>query len=435
VATQPLGSPLDTKIDSNPDAILSNLNESIVTRSEMLSHAWFISNQLPKKSHAINLCGHRYLFIVCYLAVIIRNQTNLLPANQAQNTIDDLLNRYQDSYYITDSTDEFNGQRFFIDEQKLEFAAAQSLNVDPNQIVSISFTSGTTGLPKAVHKTWREFEQAADLAASRFELKEKDWTIVSTVPPQHMYGLETSLYWPLFSNTTIANCHPFFPEDIRQATHASSTPCLLTSTPAHLKACVRANLAWDNIAMVLSSTAPMDAQLAEQIEKCFGAPLYEIFGSTETLSFASRRLMVNESWEPYQGISVISEDNNYYLHGGHLQQAQMLDDQLSVDEEGFFTVTGRSSDLVKIAGKRASLTELNRILNQIDGVEDGIFYRTNDERLGVFVVGPISKKTILVELRKFIDEVFLPRSLHRVEELPRNQVGKVVKDKLECLLV
>ena len=430
MAIDPVFALLDDIINSNPNTVFSGLKEISVTRSELLSHTWSISKQLPDKCHAINLCSNRYLFIVCYLAVILRNQINLLPANQARNTINDLLRIYEDSYYITDNTDNFMGQGYAIREHQLEHALAQSVTFDLNRTVSISFTSGSTGRPKAVHKTWREFQQSAQLATNRLGLKQKDWTIVSTVPPQHMYGLETSVYWPLFSNLAIANCHPLFPEDIRQAVHASKTPCLLISTPTHLKACIRTDLNWDNVAMVLSSTAPMDAPIAGKIEASFNAPLYEIFGSTETLSFASRRVTANESWLPYPGILAFSDNNACYLRGGHLQQTHKLDDTLAVDKQGFFTVIGRNSDIVKIAGKRASLAELNGILNQIEGVEDGIFYRSHNERLAAVVVSTISQKNILAELRKFIDDVFLPRPLTTVDELPRNRVGKIIREKL-----
>ncbi len=117
----------------------------------------------------------------------------------------ELLVRYQDTYYITDNSDEFIGQRYAIDENNLENGVPQSQSFDPDQTVSISFTSGTIGRPKAIHKTWREFQQSAHLAASHFGLEHKNWTIVSTVPPQHMYGLETSLFWPLFSSVAITN--------------------------------------------------------------------------------------------------------------------------------------------------------------------------------------------------------------------------------------
>ena len=425
---------LDKEITSYSDSVFSDLNGNTITRAELLSHAWTVSKQLPDNSRAINLCNNRYLFTVCYLAAIIRNQISLLPANHAENSIGDLLHRYQDSYYITDHDIKALGPHFNIDAEKLGPVCTRSLIIDPKQIVSISFTSGSTGVPKATSKTWREFQQSAKLAVSRFSLERKKWSIISTVPPQHMYGLETSLYWPLFSDLSIGNSHYLFPEDIRLATDKSTTPCLLISTPTHLKACVRADLNWGNVAMVLSSTAPMDLELAKQIETCFNAPLYEIFGSTETMSIASRRLTVDERWEPYRGISVFVKDNDYYVQGGHLQQVHKLDDHLSIDEQGYFTVSGRASDLVKIAGKRASLTELNRILNQIDGVEDGIFYLSGNERLKALVVSTIDKKTILAELRKSIDEVFLPRPLHIVKALPRNQVGKIIKENLDCLV-
>lgn len=431
IALDPVLPALDCIFGSNPKVVHSHLKDIGVTRSELWSHAGSISKQLPEKSYAINLCSSRYLFIVSYLAVILRNQTNLLPANRAQNTINELLKVYDNSYYITDGSDKFIGHRHTIQEHILEYSGAESMVLDPNLTASISFTSGSTGRPKAVHKTWREFQRSAELAVNRFGLKQKDWTIISTVPPQHMYGLETSVYWPLYSNVAIANCHPFFPEDIRKAVLEMATPCLLIATPAHLKACIRMGFRWENVAMVLSSTAPMDVQIAKKIEASFNAPLYEIFGSTETLSFASRRVTMNESWEPYQGISAFSDNNACYLRGGHLQQRHKLDDTLSVDRRGYFTVLGRTSDIVKIGGKRASLAELNYILNQIEGIEDGVYYRNRNERLAALVVSNLSQQAILAELRKRIDDVFLPRPLHKTDELPRNHIGKVIKERLE----
>ena len=55
MATQPFISPPETLINVNPDAVFSTLNESTVTRTDLLSHAWFVAKQLPGKSHAINL--------------------------------------------------------------------------------------------------------------------------------------------------------------------------------------------------------------------------------------------------------------------------------------------------------------------------------------------------------------------------------------------
>jgi acyl-coenzyme A synthetase/AMP-(fatty) acid ligase len=98
---------------------------------------------------------------------------------------------------------------------------------------------------------------------------------------------------------------------------------------------------------------------------------------------------------------------------------------------------GPSYDLVKVAGKRTSLAALNAALAQIIGVVDGTFYRphrsrSTTARLTAFVVAPgIKASTILTELRKRIDPLFLPRPLHLVEALPRNLTGKLPRERLD----
>lgn len=400
----------------------------------LFSHARQISRMLPKGHYAINLCRNRYLFTVSYLAVVIRNQINLLPQNQSHGCIENLLNEYTESYCITDQADsQFPG--FFIEIQDLENDKIEQFpDIQENSVTSISFTSGSTGQPKAIPKTFQEFYKSAQLATDRLEFLSKDFMIVSTVPPQHMYGLETSVFWPLVAATPIHSSKPFFPEDIRRVIADSKQACALISTPTHLKACVESNLSWTHVDLVLSSTASMPENLAVTIEKKFDAPLMEIFGSTETLSYASRRLTVTEKWRPYNGIRVASDSEGCYLEGGHINSRHKIDDRLEIDSTGCFSLLGRSSDLVKIGGKRASLNNLNQIINTIDGVTEGLFYLTDHGRLGALVVTQRSKQSILAELRLLIDEVFLPRPFHSIQKIPRNEMGKVVKLQLDHMI-
>jgi acyl-coenzyme A synthetase/AMP-(fatty) acid ligase len=214
----------------------------------------------------------------------------------------------------------------------------------------------------------------------------------------------------------------------------SHRPRLLVITPAHLKACVGANLAWQNVAMVLSSTGPLPPDLAKAAERSFNAPLLEIFGSTETQSFASRRLTVSEKWTPYAGMRLRGGDGAYRLSGGHLPRETVLDDRFEIDADGRFTLAGRSSEIVKVAGKRISLAELNNLLNGIDGVDDGMFFQGASERLGALVVTDLSKRHILAALKPALDAVFLPRPLYRVERLPRNELGKIDRRQLQDLI-
>lgn len=403
-----------------------------VSRADFLAHALSLSQQLPAQDYAINLCQNRYLFMVAYLAVWLRQQITLLPANQAPKTIQSLRATYQKSYCLSDSpsTDK---NTFFMDWNLLNSTQIEFPYFDIYQPISISFTSGSTGEPKAIVKTWAEFQNSAELALNTLNLQHKELTLVSTVPPQHMYGLETSLFWVLFSDLTIHNSRPFYPEDIRLTLQTVSNP-LLISTPTHLKSCVHTQGDWGKIQLILSSTAPLSTELATQIEQRFHTPLWEIYGSTETLSFATRRATVSALWQPYHSIHIYEEAENFFVKGGHLPQAIALDDDFEITLSGLFINLGRTTDLIKIGGKRASLIDLNRLLTQLPHVDDGVFFKLKNGRLAALIVGSALKNEIISELKLTLDAVFLPRMIYYVPKLPRNDTGKIMKSELEHLL-
>jgi acyl-coenzyme A synthetase/AMP-(fatty) acid ligase len=93
-------------------------------------------------------------------------------------------------------------------------------------------------------------------------------------------------------------------------------------------------------------------------------------------------------------------------------------------------------DLVNIAGKRTSLAHLNYHLNSIEGVRDGVFVVPEQDgeavtRLTAFVVAPgLTNQVLMSALRQRIDTAFLPRPLHFVEALPRNETGKLPRQSL-----
>ena len=87
--------------------------------------------------------------------------------------------------------------------------------------------------------------------------------------------------------------------------------------------------------------------------------------------------------------------------------------------------------MVNVAGKRTSLAHLNHLLCAIPGVIDGAFFNPDEgtrevSRLTAFVVTrTLTPETILAQLRRKTDAVFLPRPLHLVEKLPRADTGKL----------
>ena len=113
---------------------------------------------------------------------------------------------------------------------------------------------------------------------------------------------------------------------------------------------------------------------------------------------------------------------------------------IKIHSDSAFELLGRQADMIKIAGKRASLAHLNYQLNAIEGVEDGIFIMPKDADQGVtrliaLVVAPLlDKQSILNALSQSIEAAFLPRPLYIVTQLPRNETGKLPQKNVLDLL-
>lgn len=406
-----------------------------VRYATFLQHVHQVARALPERDFAVNLCEDRYLFLVSFVAVILRRQTNLLPASKLPAIVNETKSDYTNSYILSD--DENIDAGFLVSSKNLinsdTASSFEEILVDADQVVAVVFTSGSTGKPMPNIKTWGALYHGARLAIQRFKFCKKNvQAIVATVPPQHMYGLETSIVIPLLSAVATICATTFYPADVEAAVKGIAGKCVLVTTPIHLKAFVEAKLDSQNIEYVISATAAMPLDLAEKTENRLKTKLYEIYGASEFGSIASRRTLNESVWTLYDEMQLISHENGDDVIGPQLKTEIALHDRVDVKDAQHFELIGRNTDLVKIAGKRISLGELNQKLAGIDGVLDGVFFLPQDQegkhsqRLTAFVVAPgLEKQVIIDELKKRIDPVFLPRPLLLVDELPRNSIGKL----------
>lgn len=407
-----------------------------------------LMSRLPDDGRfALNLCRDRYRFLLAFHAVALKGQTNLLPPNQAPATRNLLLQQYDGSYLISDQpVDDIADVPLVLVQTSTDSGlngVAQEFEVPSRHLAAILFTSGSTGRPSAVSKTWGELQTGVRTAADGLDLTGNlHYQVIATVPPQHMFGLEFSAMLPLSTGIGFHHGQPFFPEDVRQALQLSADRCVLVTTPVHLRTCLESGIDWGpcGCRLILSATAPLSRELAESAEARFGTPLKEIYGSTETGAIAWRRTAKEEDWHPLPGLSMIPQEGRFCVSGGHFSTPRPIGDRIELREDGSFRLLGRHADLVKIAGKRASLNELNQLLQRIDGVLDGCFVDPAEpghesRRLAAVVVAPgLERRQLLDALAQWIDPVFLPRPLLFVDALPRNEVGKLPQQALRALL-
>jgi acyl-coenzyme A synthetase/AMP-(fatty) acid ligase len=260
--------------------------------------------------------------------------------------------------------------------------------------------------------------------------------VLATVPPQHMYGFETTIMLPLHAALACHAGEAFFPSDVLDALDGLPERRLLVTTPLHLRALLAEGRRPAPLAAVISATAPLALPMAEAVERDWGAPMLEIYGASEAGSMASRRTAFEPDWLPYAGIRMGPGGDYGEVHVPGLG-AVPLADALEPAPGGRFRLLGRRADLVKLGGRRASLAELNRVLVELEGVEDGVFVAPEDiesnpaARLSAYVVAPgRSAEQVLAALRLRLEPVFLPRPLVLVAALPRNGLGKLTRAAL-----
>jgi acyl-coenzyme A synthetase/AMP-(fatty) acid ligase len=415
-----------------------------ICSGRFLADVHAVAGRLPEARHAINLCDDRYWFMVSFCAAALRGQINLLPHSRAPNVIVEALERYPQSYCLGESAVAPEPRHFHLIDTRaaLPEAGAAVPDLPADQVVAIGFTSGSSGQPQANAKTWGSFAQSTARnveAVSRFAGAQPQ--LVATVPPQHMYGLETSVLMPLLGGMAVHRGRPFFPADIAHALSRAQAPRVLVTTPVHLRALLLSGVTVPPLALLVSATAPLPLALAQQAEQQLGAPVLEMFGSTETCVIATRRTAKDDDWGLYQGVSLHPMPDGTAIDAPWFAATTKLQDIIEPLPGGRFMLQGRCSDLLEIAGKRASLGELTRRVLNIPGVDDAVVFQSNDcdsagvRRICALVVAPaLDEARLLAALRAVIDPVFLPRPLKRVAALPRNATGKLPRAELLRLL-
>jgi acyl-coenzyme A synthetase/AMP-(fatty) acid ligase len=316
--------------------------------------------------------------------------------------------------------------------------------ISAEQVAAYVFTSGSTGLPVPYPKTWGKLVRCVRDGAARLGFIDgRSHAVLATVPPQHMYGFESSVLLALQSGSALCAEHPFYPADVYSALDRLPRPRTLVSTPVHLRALLALQADLPPVDLIVSATAPLPRELAREAEQRFRAPLLEIYGSTESGQLATRRTVRDEAWRLWPGVCLTLEEGRAWARGGHLEQPTPMCDELEPIDAERFLLGVRLADLVNIAGKRSSLSYLTHQLNSIEGVVDGVFFfpeaphpsQAVIERVAAAVVAPgLDAARITEALRQRIDPVFMPRPLVCVERLPRNSTGKLPREALRSLL-
>jgi acyl-coenzyme A synthetase/AMP-(fatty) acid ligase len=441
-------------VDRPGNAVLFQRGDTEVTAAMFLRDCHGVAATLPDGAHMINLCRDRYAFTVAFAASVLRRHVCLLTGERSDAALTALADAFPGAYIATDEPDPGNrgavaggGLPAVVvdpveDAIPTQGAAPANPAIPADQLAAIVFTSGSTGVPTPHRKLWGALVERSRAAAEQFGLHATEpCAVVGTVPPQHMYGFETTVLLPLHAPTSTWCGPAFYPTDIQTALTSVPAPRILVTTPLQMHGLLRAETRLPALRAVISATAPLDGDLAASAEAQWQTQVLEIFGATEVGSIASRRTIEGDRWTLYPDVR-LTEAADAFVVTAPFAAPMALADEVEPIGTAQFRLLGRRTDIVKLGGHRASLSGLNRVLAGIEGVTDGTFLVPDDldqqptARLLAVVVAPDrSADSILRELRARLDPLFLPRRVIRVPALPRNALGKLPREALLRMVV
>jgi len=415
-----------------------------LTAANFCGAAAAAASQLPALRYAINLCESGPLFMLASAAAWTRSQTAVLPSDRLPRTLERLRVDFAEAYCMCDTDAAAELARRLGFKTVMVSVAADACPQWPPSALPVAFeaaclhTSGSTGSPTRHRKTWGELVGGAATLSRAFGKTSQDCAILGTVAPQHMFGFETTIMFTLQGGGPLLPARPALPHDLAEAMRLARSLGMsrawLFTTPMQLRA-FHAVGKVDGIERVVTATMPLDAALASAVEQDWGVPVEEIYGCTEGGMLAHRRTVQAETFTPGFGIRFgVDGAGIAVATGGHLTCPIVLADRIEISQGSGdadsqrIRLLGRGDDLVKVAGKRASLAGLTATLKSIPGVVDGAFFLVSDAatRLSAAVVAPgRSAADVQRALAQAIDAAFLPRPLLLVDELPRGAGHKV----------
>ena len=197
---------------------------------------------------------------------------------------------------------------------------------------------------------------------------------------------------------------------------------------------------------IISGSQTMGRQEADKLLAVF--PKAEItlyYGASELnyITYIKDKDMTDDRTvigQPFAGVGISINNEEIFIdtpyHVENITLPFSLKDRGYVDERGWLHFLGRTDDICNVNGRKVSSVKVTTALNDIEGVvEAAVLSRhiADADVLVAFVASTTSytKQELVRRLRERLEDYELPKQFIFLEQLPRNESGKIDKLALE----
>jgi acyl-CoA synthetase (AMP-forming)/AMP-acid ligase II len=357
-------------------------------------------------------------------------------------------------------------------------AGLPSSPVDPDSVVALLYSSGTTGLPKGVELTHRAVITNIMQVQQTLALDEKD-TVMAVAPFFHTLGFTILLCQPLAHGSTVVSLPRFELEGFLHAIQTHRATASIVVPPIALALARHpAVKEYDlsSLRFLGCGAAPLSAELEQECADRLGCVVQQGYGMTE----ATAGIAISSMVEPHRNrrgqagvllpgmeARVVDPDTGadrgsggtgeLWIRGPQLMRgyrnqpeatAATIDadgwlhtgDIGRVDAEGRLFVTDRLKELIKYKGFQVAPAELEGLIETHAAVADVAVVGAPDGEAGEIPAAFIVAREEIseAELMAWVAERVAPhkriRRVERVDAIPRSPSGKILRRQLRALL-
>jgi acyl-CoA synthetase (AMP-forming)/AMP-acid ligase II len=351
-------------------------------------------------------------------------------------------------------------------------AEPPDLEIDPQDIAVLPYSSGTTGLPKGVMLTHRNLvAQDAQLAVGG-EVIQRDDVVIAVLPFFHIYGMSVIMNHGISQGATLVTMPRFdLPQFLQliqdhRVTRAFLVPPIVLALAKHP---IVENYDLSSLKVIFCGAAPLGSDVSQAASDRLDCVIKQGYGLTETspvthltpdarVKDGKIGLLVANTQALIVDIETLlplgpNQEGEVWVRGpqimrGYLNRPEatavtIVDggwlrtgDIGTVDDDGYFTIVDRLKELIKYKGYQVAPAELEAVLLSHPSVADAAVIGSPDEESGevpkAFVVrkDDISATDLLDYVAAHVAPYKKIRLLDFVESVPKSATGKILRRTL-----
>jgi malonyl-CoA/methylmalonyl-CoA synthetase len=377
---------------------------------------------------------------------------------------------------------ERNGRRFVAADDALAAQPAALPEIDGARRAMIVYTSGTTGKPKGAVTTHAGLRAQVTSLVQAWGWTADDRTLL-VLPLHHVHGIVNVLTCALWAGAVCEILSRFDADETWRAIESGRLTLFMAVPTVYGRLIAaydgadearreRMSAGCRRMRLMVSGSAALPVQTLERWRQISGHVLLERYGMTEIgmalsnplhgerrpgfvgmpLPGVRARLVDEEGGEVEPGTpgEIEIAGPGVFLEYWRRPEATaeafrgewFRTGDVAVVEDGYYRILGRRSvDIIKTGGYKVSALEIEEVLRTHPLIGEcavvGVLDEQWGERVCAAVETPEDSGLTLAALQEWARDHLapykLPRDLRRVESLPRNAMGKVVKPEVTKL--